>query len=94
MPINLQISFQKSPRHLVSLSEIICHGIPNFEITCLKNSFAVSTSVILVVVGTIIAYLVSLSTITKMLSNPLEIGNSGMKSILTTSKGCEGIGIG
>jgi len=59
-----------------------CHGIPNLEMTCLKNSFAVSTSVIFVVMGTMLAYLVSLSTITSMLSNPFEFGNSGIKSML------------
>ena len=94
MPINRQISFQKSPRHLVSRSDMICRGIPNLEMTCLKNSLAVSTSVTLVVVGTMMAYLVSLSTITSMLSNPFEVGNSGMKSMLATSKGCDGIGMG
>lgn len=60
---------------------------------CLKNSLAVSSSVTLVVVGTMMAYLVSLSTITSMLSNPCEVGNSGIKSMLMTSKGCEGTGM-
>lgn len=87
MPINWKISFQKSPLHLVSLSEITCHRIPNLDMTCLKNNFVVSSSVILVEAGIMIVYLVSLSMITKMLLNPLETGNSGIKSILTTSKG-------
>lgn len=78
----------------MSLSEMTWRGIPNFKITCLKNNLAVSSSVTLVVVGMKIAYLVSLSTITRILSNPSERGNSGMKSMLTTSKGCDGIGIG
>src|ERR1700692_4622093 len=87
IPILSQISFQNSPRHLVSLSEITCLGIPNFETTCLKNKAAVSTSVIFVVVGINIPYFVNLSTITKILSKPLDKGNSGIKSIDTTSKG-------
>jgi hypothetical protein len=37
--------------------------------------------------------LVSLSTITRTLSNPFNVGNSGIKSIDTTSNGLEGIGI-
>jgi hypothetical protein len=71
-----------------------CQGIPNFKITCLKNKVAVSTSVIFVIVGINILYLVNLSTITKMLSNPLDKGSSGIKSIDTTLKGWDGMGIG
>ena len=41
---------------------------------------AVSTSVTETVVGIKMAYLVSLSTITRMLSNPDDKGNSRMKS--------------
>ena len=62
--------------------------------TLSNNSFAHSSSSIVVSVGIKIAYSVSLSTITKMLSCPDDSGNSGMKSIETTSNGCVGMGIG
>ena len=94
IPILLQISFQNSPRHLTSLSIITCHGIPNFEMILWENNLAVPTSVMVVVVGIKIAYLVSLSRMTRILSNPSERGNSGIKSIETTLNGWEGIGIG
>ena len=68
--------------------------LKSLDMTCLKNNLGVSSSIILVVVRIMLAYLVSLSMITKMLLNPLETGNSGIKSILTTSKGCDGIGMG
>jgi hypothetical protein len=59
-----------------------------------KNRVAVLTLEIEVVVGIKMAYLVSLSTITKILSNPSDSGNSGMKSMETTLKGKVGIGMG
>jgi hypothetical protein len=59
-----------------------------------KNNLVVLTSVMVVVVGIKIAYLVSLSTMTRILLNPLERGNSGIKSIETTSNGWDGIRIG
>src|SRR5258705_13458378 len=65
-PILLQISFQNSPHHLISLFIITCHGIPNFEMILWKNNLAVLTSVMVVVVGIKIAYLVSLSTMTRI----------------------------
>jgi len=91
MPI-AHISFQKSPHHLVSLSDMTCHRILNLEVTCLKNSLAASTSVTFVVLGTMKAYLLSLSIITSILSNPFEVGNSSMSPMLMTLKGCDGIG--
>ena len=54
---------------------------------------AVRTLDMEVVVGIKIAYLVSLSTMTKMLSNPLDKRSWGIKSIETTSKGWDGIGM-
>src|SRR6267154_176019 len=45
IPILLQISFQNSPRHLMSLSVITCLGMPNFNIMWWKNNLAVPTSV-------------------------------------------------
>src|ERR1700689_21093 len=94
IPIWLHISFQKFPRHRVSLSEITCLGIPNFEMIWWKNNSVVSFSPIVVVVGINTAYFVSLSTITKILLNPSDKGSSGIKSMDTTSKGWVGLGIG
>ena len=61
---------------------------------CLKKSLAVSSSVILVEQGMKIPYLVNLSTMTRMLSNPFDFGSSGIKSIDMTSNGLVGMGIG
>src|SRR6267154_6577389 len=87
IPILLQISFQNSPHHLTSLSVITCLRMPNFDMMWWKNNSAVPISVIAVVVEIKIVYFVSLSTITRILLNQLERGNSGIKSIETTSKG-------
>ena len=67
--------------------------MPNFEIMWQKNKVAVLTLDIEVVVGIKIAYLVILSMMTKILSNPSDSGSSGIKSIETTLKGWDGIGI-
>ena len=61
---------------------------------CLKNSSAVASSVIDVEHGMNVPNLVSLSTITRILLKPSDVGKSGMKSIVTTSKGRSGIGMG
>lgn len=59
----------------------------------LKNSLTVSTLVTFIIVGIMMAYLVNLSTITSILLNPFKVGNSGIKFMLTTSKGCDGTGM-
>src|SRR5215471_11529718 len=93
MPIDSHICFQKSFFHLVSLSEITCRGIPNFDMICLKNNLAVSFLLIVVWHGMKIPYFVNLSTTTKILSYPFDSESSGIKSMDTTSNGCVGIGI-
>ena len=69
-------------------------GIPIFAIKCLNIKAAVSTSLIFMVVRINIPYFVHLSTIIRILLNPLDKGNSGIKSIDTTSQGLEGMGMG
>ena len=83
----LHTSFQKLLVHLGSRSDITCHGKPAKVTIFSKNSFAVALASIRVVHGIKNANFVSLHMTMYMALHPPEVGNSPMKSIVTTSKG-------
>ena len=73
-------------------SDVTWEGVPCFVTTCSMNSRASPVASMVLVVGTKIACLVSLSTITRISVYPSEGGNCSIKSIDTDSQGCGGTG--
>src|SRR5882762_11305932 len=73
-------------------SEVTCSGTPCLENTCVMNIMARSSDVQWIVVGMNILCLESRSTITRIESQPDEVGRVSMKSIEMEFHGRSGIG--
>ena len=73
-------------------SEVTCSGTPCLENTCITNSIARSLEVQWMVVGMNMPCLESRSTITRIESQPEDVGRVSMKSIEMEFHGHSGIG--
>ena len=73
-------------------SDVTCSGTPCFENTCIINIIARSSEVQWMVVGMKMPCLENRSTITKMESQPEEVGRVSIKSIDIEFQGRLGIG--
>ena len=73
-------------------SEVTCFGMPCLENMCITNSIARSSEVQWMVVGMNMPCLESWSTITRIESQPVDVGRVSMKSIEMEFHGCTGIG--
>ena len=73
-------------------SEVTCSGTLCLENMCITNSIARSSEVQWMVVGMNMPCLESWSTITRIESQPEDIGRVYMKSIEMEFHGCSGIG--
>src|SRR5580704_16173073 len=76
------------------LSVTMSSGRPWFLNTYVRKSFAVPSAVISVVVGQKWAIFVNLSTQTRTVLKPADLGSSTMKSMDTEDQGAGGIGSG
>ena len=73
-------------------SEVTCSGTPCLENTCIMNMSARSSEVQWIVVGMKIPCLDSRSTITRIASQPEDVGRVSMKSMEMEFHGRSGIG--
>ena len=73
-------------------SEVTCSGTPCLEKTCVTNMIAKSSEVQWIVVGINMACLDKRSTITRIESEPEEVGSVSIKSIEIEFHGRSGIG--
>ena len=73
-------------------SEVTCSGTPCLENMCMMNSIARSSEVQWMVVGMDMPCLESQSTITRIESQPEDVGRVSMKSIEMEFHGCLWIG--
>ena len=83
---------KKDDTNSVLWSEVICDGTPCLEKTWSTNSLVSSGALIISTVGMKMDYLVSRSTMTRMVSKPENRGSFSMKSMEMEFHGHSGTG--